>query len=64
MAGDVTRRRCKAPNPIRPSAATMTSSPFILSRMLGCAVLLGRERCGHVHNGVVDLLAAARRNLI
>jgi hypothetical protein len=36
-----------------------TNSPFILSRLLCCAVLLGSDRCGHVHNGVVDLVAAA-----
>jgi hypothetical protein len=62
LAGDaVTRRRfCSASKSSRPLVLT-TSSPFILSRRLGCAVLLGRERCGHVHNAVVDLVAAASR---
>ena len=61
LAGDVvTRRFCSASKSSRPLVLT-TSSPFILSRLLGCAVFLGGERCGHVHNGVVDLVAAAPR---
>lgn len=44
-----------APKLSRPSAPRMTSSPLILSRLLGRAGLLGRKHRGRVHDGVVEI---------
>jgi hypothetical protein len=41
-----------SPSTLRRPSIEITSSPFILSRSLGGAVLLGCERRGHVHDGV------------
>jgi hypothetical protein len=40
----------------------MQISPFIFSLQLECAVLLGRERRGHVHDGVV--FSGCRRSVL
>ncbi|WP_380104895.1 hypothetical protein [Kribbella qitaiheensis] len=54
----LTIRCCKASKSSRSPVHT-TNSPFISSLQMECAVLLGHERRGHVHDGVASLVAAA-----